>query len=99
MRLLSLAAGGLLVDAVGVEPVYWIGGTLLAAAGLLGLALLGRHDFRTSQTLPACPAAQLVRVSRAERACRARERSTHLYASAPRPCRRHRTLLPPFTTA
>lgn len=46
MRLLSLAAGGVLVDAVGIRPVFWAGGTLLALAGLLGLALLGRHDFR-----------------------------------------------------
>ena len=44
MRLASLAAGGLLVDAVGVRPVFWAGGGLLALAGLLGLALLGRHD-------------------------------------------------------
>jgi MFS family permease len=46
MRLLSLAAGGVLVDAVGIRPVFWAGGLLLALAGLLGLALLGRHDFR-----------------------------------------------------
>ncbi len=46
MRLLSLAAGGVLVDAVGVRPVFWAGGVLLALAGVLGLALLGGHDFR-----------------------------------------------------
>ncbi len=46
MRLLSLALGGLLVDAAGVRPLFWAGGTLLALAGLLGLALLGRYDFR-----------------------------------------------------
>ncbi len=48
LRLLSLALGGVLVDAVGIRPVYWMGGALLALAGLLGLALLGRHDFRAS---------------------------------------------------
>lgn len=41
MRLISLALGGLLVDRVGVQPVFWLGGTLLAFAGLLGLVLLG----------------------------------------------------------
>jgi len=46
MRLLSLALGGLLVDAVGIQPLFWAGGTLLALAGALGLLLLGKHDFR-----------------------------------------------------
>ncbi len=46
MRLLSLALGGVIVDALGVAPLFWMGGVLLAAAGLLGLALLGKHDFR-----------------------------------------------------
>jgi len=45
-RLLSLAGGAVLVDAVGVRPVFWLGGTLLVLAGLLGLALLGRDDGR-----------------------------------------------------
>jgi MFS family permease len=48
MRLLSLALGGLVVDALGVQPLFWVGGGLLALAGLLGLALLGRHDFRAA---------------------------------------------------
>jgi MFS family permease len=47
MRLLSLALGGWLVDVVGIRPIFWAGGTLLALAGLLGLALLGQHTFRT----------------------------------------------------
>ncbi len=47
MRLLSLALGGWLVDAVGIRPVFWAGGTLLALAGLLGLTLFGQHNFRT----------------------------------------------------
>lgn len=45
-RLLSLAIGAVLVDVVGIRPVYWIGGTLLAASGILGLILLGRDDFQ-----------------------------------------------------
>ncbi len=48
MRLLSLGLGGLAVDAVGVRAVFWTGGALLALAGLMGMALLGRHDFRGS---------------------------------------------------
>lgn len=45
-RLLSLGLGGLIVDAWGIRPVFGIGGVLLLGAGFLGLALLGRHDFR-----------------------------------------------------
>ncbi|MDP9366161.1 MAG: MFS transporter, partial [Chloroflexota bacterium] len=51
-RLLSLAAGAVLVDAVGVRPVYWLGGTLLASAGLLGLALLGDRGARPRPPRP-----------------------------------------------
>jgi MFS family permease len=46
MRLLSLALGGLLVDAIGIEPLFWTGGALLATAGSLGLLLLGGYDLR-----------------------------------------------------
>ncbi len=53
MRLLSLALGGLLVDRVGIRALFWAGGVLLTLAGLLGLALLGRHDFRAIPTEPA----------------------------------------------
>jgi len=42
MRLLSLGLSGLVVDLVGVRPLFWAGGTLLALAGLLGLVLVGR---------------------------------------------------------
>jgi predicted MFS family arabinose efflux permease len=42
MRLLSLAIGGVLVDVVGIQPIFWAGGVLLALAGVLGLLLLGR---------------------------------------------------------
>jgi MFS family permease len=45
MRLISLAIGGIVVDAVGIQPLFWGGGTLLAITGALGLMLLGRHDF------------------------------------------------------
>jgi hypothetical protein len=34
------------VDAIGIQALFWGGGTMLAVAGLLGLVLLGRHDFR-----------------------------------------------------
>ncbi len=51
MRLISLALGGLLVDAVGIEPLFWMGGALLSSAGVLGLVLLGQHDFRRSPTV------------------------------------------------
>jgi MFS family permease len=52
MRLLSLGIGGLMVDTVGIRPVFWAGGALLALSGMLGLALLGRHDFRAPASLP-----------------------------------------------
>ena len=46
MRLLSLALGGLFVDAVGIEPLFWTGGALLGTAGILGLLLLRSDDLR-----------------------------------------------------
>ena len=49
MRLLSLASGGILVDVVGIQPVFWLGGGLLVVAGVLGLALFGGDDFRSIQ--------------------------------------------------
>lgn len=45
MRLLSLAVGALLVDRIGIAPLYWVGGSLLFVAGVLGLVLLGRFRF------------------------------------------------------
>lgn len=48
MRLGSLALGALVVDRFGVEPLDWIGGTLLFLAYALGLALLGRVRFTSS---------------------------------------------------
>ena len=47
MRLLSLLVGGLAVGSVGVQPLYWAGGALLALAGVLGLTLLRAPDART----------------------------------------------------
>jgi predicted MFS family arabinose efflux permease len=48
MRLLSLAAGGLVVDTFGVQAVFWAGGTLLACSGLLGLFLMAHQPIATS---------------------------------------------------
>ena len=45
MRLVSLGVGGLIVDRFGIEPLYWIGGSLLFAAGALGLFLFRRTRF------------------------------------------------------
>ncbi|MCC7368773.1 MAG: MFS transporter [Chloroflexi bacterium] len=42
-RLLSLALGGLLVDRVGIQPLYWSGGLGLLTSGVLGVLLLGRE--------------------------------------------------------
>jgi MFS family permease len=42
MRLLSLVVGGVVADRVGITAVYVIGGLVLALAGALGLALLGK---------------------------------------------------------
>jgi MFS family permease len=46
LRLLSLAAGAVMVDMVGIRPLFWTGGTLLALAGALGVILLRTYDFR-----------------------------------------------------
>jgi hypothetical protein len=47
MRLISLAIGGVVVDAIGIRPLFWGGGMLLMLAGAIGLVLLGNHDFRS----------------------------------------------------
>jgi hypothetical protein len=52
MRLVSLALGGLVVDTLGIQPLFWGGGTLLGMTGVLGLILLGNHDFRSSVPSP-----------------------------------------------
>lgn len=36
-RLISIGVGGVLADSLGITAVYWLGGTLLLAAGTLGL--------------------------------------------------------------
>ncbi len=46
MRLVSLVMGGVVVSALGIQPLFWSGGALLAAAGVLGLLLLGNQDLR-----------------------------------------------------
>jgi MFS family permease len=53
MRLVSLALGGLVVDTLGIQPLFWGGGTLLGVTGVLGLILLGNHDFRSRAPSPA----------------------------------------------
>ena len=44
-RLASLALGAVIVDRFGVEPLFWMGGSLLFTAGVLGLVLLGPVRF------------------------------------------------------
>lgn len=46
MRLLSLAAGAVMVATLGVRALFWAGGVFLMVAAVLGLLLLGFHDFR-----------------------------------------------------
>lgn len=47
MRLSSLGLGGILVGTVGVKTVYYLGGSLLIGAGILGLALLSDYKFQS----------------------------------------------------
>jgi hypothetical protein len=47
MRLLSLALGGLIVDRLGIEVLFWSGRTPLLCAGRLGLLLLGEVQPQT----------------------------------------------------
>ena len=46
MRPMSLTLGAVLADVVGFQPLFWTGDALLAIAGILGIVLLGGHDFR-----------------------------------------------------
>jgi hypothetical protein len=51
MRLVSLALGGLMTvmtDRVGISAVYIAGGSLLALAGVLELAVLGNLPLRST---------------------------------------------------
>lgn len=48
-RLLSLGLGGTLATVISIQVIYWVGGVLLASAGLLGLALLRDHVFSNPQ--------------------------------------------------
>jgi len=53
MRLVSLAIGAIIVDWLGVRPLFWLGGTMLAFAGVLGLILLGNHQFTNQEEVAA----------------------------------------------
>lgn len=48
-RLISLAAGGLLADTMGITAVYYLGGALLLAAGAFGFARMGRSSRTASE--------------------------------------------------
>ncbi len=48
MRLASLGLGGIVAEFFGVRVVYYLGGTLLFGAGLLGLLLLRTYTFTES---------------------------------------------------
>jgi len=39
------------LDVLGVQPIFWVGGVLLALAGLLGLAMLGAVAADLSEAL------------------------------------------------
>jgi predicted MFS family arabinose efflux permease len=53
MQLLSLGIGGVLVDHLGIEPLYYIGGSMLTGAGVLGLVLL--RDYQFTEPVPQEP--------------------------------------------
>lgn len=46
MRLVSLGVGGVIAEQFGIQTVYYLGGTLLMGAGVLGLFLLHDYTFR-----------------------------------------------------
>lgn len=48
LRLVSLLAGGILADTLGVQVVYYLGGLLLLGAALAGVAIAGRSRGTTS---------------------------------------------------
>lgn len=49
MEILSISFAGLLADALGIRPVYYLGGALLILAGLLGVLLLGSYQLRQTK--------------------------------------------------
>lgn len=51
-RLLSLALGSIMVDVVGIRPLFWTNGMLLVVSGVLGLVLLGGYDFQRTTAEP-----------------------------------------------
>lgn len=50
LRLASLDVAAIFVDRLGIEPLYWIGGTLLFVAGVLGLSLFRETRFVSTST-------------------------------------------------
>lgn len=51
-RLVSIAAGGVLADRIGIAAVYYLGGALWLVAGAVGLARLSIDDLRSHTTEP-----------------------------------------------
>jgi len=51
MEIASIGLAGLLADAIGIRAVYYLGGSLLIFAGILGLVLLGRYQFKHTNAL------------------------------------------------
>lgn len=45
MEILSIGLAGILADAIGIRAVYYLGGTLLICAGVLGFLVLGNYQF------------------------------------------------------
>jgi MFS family permease len=45
MEILSIGLAGFLADTIGIRPVYYLGGSLLIFAGILGLLLFGSYQF------------------------------------------------------
>ena len=54
-RLASLALGGVVADALGIRAVYYLGGVLLLAAGMLGFAGLPPRAGQHHGAWPAAP--------------------------------------------
>ncbi len=47
MEIASIGMAGLFANALGIRPVFYLGGALLLLPGLLGLLQLGRYRFQT----------------------------------------------------
>lgn len=53
MKVLSLGVGGVLADQLGIEAVYYLGGTLLVCSGLVGLLTLRDTRLADATSAPA----------------------------------------------